>query len=182
MGEGGFCRVTGPIWSGAMGQIPLLCRGRVVATAVVDGEDEEKLLAHRWSMNNNGYALRVPWVGDCPRAILMHRQILGLSHGDGQQVDHINRDKLDNRRANLRIVNYSEQAQNRSSYRGSTSRFRGVYWAKDKQRWRVRPGLNGIYVHVGYFKSELEAAEAAEAWRREHMPFAEPDPLLVAPS
>lgn len=88
-------------------------------------------------------------------------------------------EKLDNRRGNLRVVTRAQNRQNTSSCRGSTSCFRGVHWAKDKKRWRVRPAVHGHYVHVGYFRTEIAAAMAAEDWRRKHMPFAEPDPELL---
>lgn len=154
----------------------LSCDGAVRGVALVDDADLERLSAFRWFLNSNGYAARA--IGD-GRAELMHREIMGLGHGDGQFVDHVNQNKLDNRRENLRVVDALASAQNRPSCRGSSSRFRGVSWAKDKRRWRVRPQLGGASVHVGYFASEIEAAKAAETWRKANMPFAEPDPLLA---
>ena len=52
------------------------------------------------------YAVRKINIGKLNTMLSMHRQILGLSYGDGKIVDHIHRDGLDNHRSNLRIVSY----------------------------------------------------------------------------
>ena len=76
-----------------------------------------------WSYSNSGYAMRGTTAGGkksrgytakdaAEKTRLMHRQILGLIHGDGKEVDHINKDRLDNRRANLRVVTRKENCAN----------------------------------------------------------------------
>jgi hypothetical protein len=65
-------------------------------------------------------------------AIRMHRVILGLGNDDPLDPDHINHDRIDNRRSNLRPVNQSENNANRQKTRG-TSRYKGVYW--DRGKW-----------------------------------------------
>jgi len=60
----------------------------------------------------------------------MHRLILGLKFGDKREVDHINRDGIDNRKCNLRIVNRNQQNQNRRAVRNRCSKYRGVCFAK----------------------------------------------------
>jgi hypothetical protein len=109
----------------------------------------------------------------------MHRFLMGLDFGDRREVDHINGDKLDNRRANLRVVTHAQNGQNVRISIPRTSSYRGVYWITARGRWAAKAKLNGQDVWIGLFDDEREAALAAEAYRRSHMPFAEPDPLLA---
>lgn len=164
-----------------MRQIPLRQRGKVVAFALVDDDDFEMLMPWRWMLNDRGYAQRSTTIGSTADGsrrrvnVRMHRQIMRLDHGDGLEVDHINRNPLDNRRSNLRVVNHSENHENRAGGYGS-SRYRGVSWDTAREKWtatacrRIDGRLKSI--HIGRFSSEEEAADAAAAWRREHMPYA----------
>jgi hypothetical protein len=141
---------------------------------MVDREDAPKVEGYRWFMNRNGYAARQETIGPKKqRTVLMARVILGLEHGDKRQTDHISRDKLDNRRCNLRIVTKAQNAQNRMRTDG-ISKHRGVTLAKrvKKRPWQAYGAVNGKMTHVGYFATEDEAADAARAWRRIHLPFA----------
>lgn len=157
--------------------VPLWRRdGSIAAHALVDVEDKALVEGYRWHLGSNGYA-RFNRGDD---AVLMHRVIMRLGPGDRREVDHVSRDKLDNRRRNLRLADHSQNMQNRASHRGSTSRFRAVYWDPARQVWRARTQVNKRRVHIGSFTSEIEAALAVEAWRRENMPFAEPDPEVTA--
>jgi hypothetical protein len=142
----------------------------VVAFAIVDEEDYEAVQPHRWHLTDTGYAAR--WTGGrkARYRIRMHRQILGLERGDRRQADHINRDKLDNRRHNLRIV--AGDAENRQNVpaRGGSSQHRGVTWDKERGKWQAQARCGGK-VWRKRFATEQEAADAAAAWRAEHMPF-----------
>ncbi len=62
--------------------------------------------------------------------------------------------------------------QNVRAHRDSTSRYRGVWWETGKQRWRAAVCVDGRRKHVGWFTSELEAAEAVRAVRTESLPYA----------
>lgn len=149
--------------------------------ALVDAADAPSLLESRWSHDRrNNYAFRNLPSRDA--TMQMHRQIAGLVPGDPRQVDHINRDRLDNRRANLRIVGGARderQRQNVSSNRGSSSRFRGVSWDKRDKRWVAIVCKGGAVVYRRYCRDEVEAARLAESARKIHLPHAEPDPALA---
>lgn len=147
--------------------------GSIRAQVRVSAQDIPRVSRHRWRLSGGGYAIRGK-----KTTTLMHREILGLEPGDPRYVDHINRDRLDNRRENLRIVTPLQQRQNLSSHEGAKSRFRGVDWRKERGRWRAKATLNGKTHYLGTFEEEVEAARAADAWRLENMPFAEPDPEL----
>lgn len=146
----------------------------IVAYALVDSEDEEMVSAYRWTLHASGYA--TAHIGG--RGVLMHRLLLGLSRTDDRLGDHINRNRLDNRRENLRVLDSrAESNQNKSHYRNHSSHFRGVSRMprarNGRERWRARARLNGEGIHLGVFPSEREAADAAARFRREHMPYSE---------
>lgn len=142
------------------------------AWALVDPVDYERLAAQRWRLHSRGYA--ISHKPNAPRGstVYMHRAVLSLDTGCGVEIDHINRNLLDNRRANLRIATRAQNQQNVRAI-GGTSRHRGVAWDRNKKRWRAHAQLNGRHVHVGYFKDEERAGEAIAAWRQIHMPFSE---------
>lgn len=155
--------------------IPLRARdGTVKAFAMVDADDYDELSQDRWYLHSAGYAARSSGDG-----ALMHRHLLGLGRGRKDQVgkatlegDHINRNRLDNQRANLRVCSRPENRQNTSATRNSRSKHRGVGLHKASGLWRAYGYLGGHHRSLGYFKTEEEAAEAARRWRAEHLPFA----------
>jgi hypothetical protein len=155
-------------------RIPLRNRdGDAVAWAIVDDEDAH-LAEITWSLVSKGYVARCVKIPGTRRNISyrLHRVIMGLEHGDERQVDHINRDKLDNRRANLRVVSARVQAQNCDARRGGTSKYRGVSLTVNGT-WNASAQVGRVKYHLGRFATELEAHRAASAFRREHMPFSE---------
>lgn len=159
--------------------IPLWGRGKKIkGYTVVDARDFDALNVHRWHRDSAGYVRRYVERDGRMAGIHMHRVVLGLAYGDPMQADHINRDRLDNRRVNLRAVTQAQNMQNRPSAMGSSSRFRGVYWEPSRGRWRAEVQQGGRSIYIGRFTSEVDAAEAVDAYRLQHMPFAEPDPAL----
>ena len=103
------------------------------------------------------------------------RLILGVYGDDSIEVDHINRDPLDNRRANLRLVlpgGHGRNAQNRRSHKGSMSQYRGVSWDRTKGKWIARVYVHGRNVNLGRFDDEDEAGRVAKEYRLRHMAFA----------
>jgi hypothetical protein len=151
-------------------RIALRCRdGFPHAFAVVDAADYARLSEFRWYLASNGYARRTS-KADGQRKIYLHRAILGLEPGDKRQVDHINGDKLDNRRSNLRIATSMENAQNRRGGRGS-SPHRGVSWSNTNNGWLAYSQVNGVRTHLGTFGSEEAAARAVDRHLASHAPF-----------
>lgn len=155
-------------------RIPLWSKdGQIHAWALIDKEDFAWLNQWHWTITPRGYVNRRVTIGiNKQTTIYMHRQILGLPHGDPHEADHINRNKLDNRRVNLRIVTRGQNAQNLDS-RGTTSPFRGVCWDRGRKKWMAYAGLNGCTHYLGHYDNEEEAAAVAAEFRRKHMPFSE---------
>jgi hypothetical protein len=150
--------------------IPLHARDcSIHAWTQVEAADLPLVDRWRWSFDGR-YAYR----RENGRSMRMHRQILGLPLGDPREGDHLNRDKLDNRRANLRIATRSENGQNLPTDSYGQSGCRGVSWSAQKGRWRARFNLAGRDHHVGFFDDPEEAAAAVASARQEQMPFATP--------
>lgn len=119
--------------------------------AIVDESDYEELSKHKWTLKGDGYAHR-----GTPRPerkwILMHRQI--MQPLTSMQVDHINGNRLDNRRCNLRICTLAENRMNTPKQSRNTSGYKGVSLHKQSGLWvaKIRHDT------VGYYKTKLEAA------------------------
>jgi hypothetical protein len=146
--------------------------GAIRAWALVDQDRFDELNAVRWHFNS-GYAVRwIPRPGGGQLKVRMHREVLGLERDDPRLADHVNGDTLDNRAANLRVVEAAGNAQNAAPRQGTTSRYRGVAWNREQQKWAAYGAVNKRRVHLGYFTNEDAAGHAAAVWRAENMPFA----------
>ena len=140
---------------------------QIVGHAVIDGADADLVGDLRWFLGNTGYAeKRVN-----RRVVSIHRMILGLTYDDGLEGDHINRDRLDNRRANLRIVTKGQNSQNKGSQPGSTSAYRGVSWSKRSCAWIVQVMTGRKNHRFGPFSDEHEAGRVAKEARARLMPY-----------
>lgn len=115
-------------------------------TVKVDDDDYQFLSKLKWCINSSGYA-------KTSNEMYMHRMILGVNNKF--VVDHINGDKLDNQRHNIRITNQSVNACNTNVTSGASS-YRGVYLDRKTNRWVAQ----FRHKHVGMFSAELEAAKA----------------------
>ena len=78
-------------------------------------------------------------------------------------VDHLNGDKLDNRRRNLRPCSTAENNANRASKAGASSRFKGVTWDKSRDKWMAAIAAHGQSKTLGRFDNEEDAARAYDA-------------------
>jgi hypothetical protein len=123
--------------------------------AIVDDEDFDWASKFKWHAAKTGYATRrgVRINGNQP-CISLHREIVGAV--DGDVVDHINGNRQDNRRCNLRITTYNGNAQNRAKRAGLSSKYKGVHLARGK--WQVTIKVNNKPRFLGLFDNEIEAA------------------------
>lgn len=127
-----------------------LTKGKV---ALVDDEDYEYLMQNSWCYQNPGYAAR----RRNKTIQLMHRIIMKAKKGE--QVDHIDGNRLNNQRDNLRLVNNSQNSMNRSLQGNNTSGYKGVSWSKEKRKWHSYITKNGKRTHIGYYACKHEAAK-----------------------
>jgi hypothetical protein len=152
--------ITEPCYNGIMKTIKLT-KGYF---AIVDDDDFERLSQWEWyalvAKNGRVYAVRVQYASAPakPRTILMHREILNAP--PGIDVDHEDRDGLNNQRLNLRIATRTQNQGNSSRRKDNTSGVKGVTWNKQHQQWRAQIQVNGKKQHLGYFRNTHSAASA----------------------
>lgn len=137
--------------------------------ALVDDDVFEWASKFKWFAHWRGsafYAARTeysPNGGKC-KTISLHREI--LSAAVGTLVDHKDRDTMNCRRENLRFADRAGSARNRSPFKGR--KFKGVFFRKDKLRWRAGIGVNWKMIWLGHFDSDIEAAKAYDIAARKH--------------
>lgn len=143
-------------------QIPL-AHGKGIA--LIDNDDYERISAHHWYLSGDGYAARGTTDKSRKRhTVYMHREVL-LATGD-LVVDHINHNRLDNRRENLRSVTLCENLHHRKGPQvNNTHGFPGIERSRDQ--WRARIQVAGTLHELGCFAAPEEAAHAyQEALKR----------------
>lgn len=104
-----------------------------------------------------------------------HRVIWKWVHGeDPLIIDHINGNPADNRLANLRSGTIADNSRNYTKPAGKSSKYRGVRWVSRDKSWTANISAGELgKIALGYFKSEIEAAQAYDrAARQYHGDFA----------
>lgn len=129
--------------------------------ALVDDVDAEAVLAagpwHPYRRPHTTYAIAHTRKESGQRTtVQMHVLILGIRTG----IDHVDRDGLNNRRANLRPATRSQNGANRRVPSNNTSGYRGVAWHRRNSRWIASIQVDKRTRHLGYFGSPEEAARA----------------------
>ncbi len=135
----------------------------VIAQAIIDTEDINKVKYIKWRLNCNGYVMN-----NSHTSIFLHRRILGVD----TMVDHKNGNRLDNRKCNLRVATPSTNQMNVN--------YLGVYRHKDKYIAKIK--LHQHQTHLGVFAYEEEAKYAR--WYAEQVLFKEfaypkPEPKII---
>ena len=125
-----------------------------VGRALIDLEDIDKVKNLRWCLNGNGYVLH----GTNKNKAFLHRLLIDCP--DDMMVDHINRNPLDNRKSNLRIVNNQQNSMNKGAQRRNTSGHKGVSWDKSKNKWYAYITVNYKLINLGRFSILEDAVEA----------------------
>lgn len=160
-----------------MKEIPLT-KGKV---SLIDDEDFEKVSKFHWAFDGR-YARSVFKRPSAKRKrdprgqtnIYLHRFILGLYDENfnsiprsRKEVDHINRNKLDNRKENLRLITSSQNKVNqpKRNIKKATSVFKGVsfYKSGNYTAWAAKITAKDKYINLGYYDTEKDAARAYNA-------------------
>lgn len=160
----GFSGLCGKIQGGSRLRVPIFTKTGYKGDLIIDDEDWDKIKHLKLSTNvgyARGYSKR--------KTYFIHRIILNAPKN--MQVDHINNNRLDNRKSNLRLVNNKQNNENRKgAYSTSKTGIRGVSWQKQHQRWRAVIMSNYKQVYNKLFNS-IEEATAAVVNKRKELGF-----------
>jgi hypothetical protein len=91
---------------------------------------------------------------------LLHRYLKREQLGEGLQVDHINLNRLDNRKGNLNVVTQQENLHKKKVYKSNKSGVQGVKWNKNLNKWQAQITRNKQRVHLGVFDNLQDAIVA----------------------
>lgn len=140
-----------------------------ILTFIVDEEDAPIIQNRLWNCSSNGYIVNR---GKRQNPItLLHRLIMNAT--PGMLVDHINMNRLDNRRSNLRMCNKSENMRNRGKQANNVSGFKGVCLDKRRNKYKAEIKNGNTKKFLGYYATAEDAAKAYdEAATKYHGEFA----------
>lgn len=132
-------------------------QGAIKGKALIDLDDVDKCKRFKWGMYSNGY-----FYGNINKIlrIRLHRFVLGLDDWNiNNEVDHINRNRADNRKSNLRIVNRSDNNKNRnkSCSKAVNMNNDNVYFDKKRNRYYRRYNYQKITYNTSYYKNRDDA-------------------------
>lgn len=147
-----------------MPEILLSCGNKVAIS-----EEDEVLIAKKWRINPYGYPVRSTTVKErlndkVPATYMLHREVMSRALdrllGSKVIVDHINGDKLDARRENLRLATHNQNTRNSLKSKGATSKFKGVarYRRKGKDQWQSYIYINKRLKCIAIGKDEEQLA------------------------
>ncbi len=122
-----------------------LTRGHVT---VVDDDQFEKLAQYRWHTSGSGYAIRFVGGRKNHRIIHIHREIFGTVP-DGMEIDHINMNRMDNRRENLRLATRQQNRFNQNVRIDNKLRLKGINYIPSINKYRARISMNGATKDLG---------------------------------
>jgi hypothetical protein len=159
--------IIGMYGGAVMREIPLHGKYGSGKTVKVDDEDYERLASRKWHVDNCGYVRchELKSVNPARPVILMHRLIMHDKLAKGLMIDHINGDKFDNRKQNLRTCSNQQNMCNRNKpnrkIKGAkASIYKGVRGYGRNGKWEARISINGKAKHIGVYETEKEAALA----------------------
>ncbi len=138
-------------------------------TVIIDSDDYDRVMAWKWTYNksNGSFERRHHVSGSGKNRVReswsLHRYIMGFP--EGKMVDHINRDRLDNRKSNLRICSHHENARNCNKRSTNTSGYKGV--TRVGNGWMAQTTVLGTHKYLGWFKDKKEAAKAYNSFAKE---------------
>jgi len=126
---------------------------------LIDKKFYDKVKNYKWRQDSlAGHVVITIGKKGHRKLLRLHRLIINVK--DGELVDHINGNVLDNRLKNLRLANKSKNAMNRGKQRNNTSGYKGVSFNKQMNMWQAQLVANKIKRLNSFFKTKKEAAIA----------------------
>lgn len=125
-----------------------------IARSKIDLKDVKLVKRYKWNLTPQNYCR------NASHEIALHNLIMGDYDTKNFVIDHINRDRLDNRRSNLRVVDYSMNGFNKGKQSNNTSGHVGVSWEKRRNKWEAHIKINKKKKFLGYFDDIDDAIKA----------------------
>lgn len=136
---------------------------------LLDDEDYNKVKESAYCLSNcklHSKKIQVKFKG---RNISLANFILDLE--PGTLIDHIDRNPFNNQRSNFRICDHQQNNFNKGPYDGR--KYKGVSYAKRRNKWEANITKTYKQYKIGYFNTEIEAAKAYDKYAKElHGEFA----------
>ena len=151
-----------------MVEVPLT-KGKV---ALIDDSDLPLVINHKWHFDG-AYARMCTWDPATKKSglVRLHTLLTGLKH-----VDHVNLNKLDNRRENLRPCSHKQNCRNQSAKARNVAGFKGVGFDVERNKWRAQIMIDGRQHFLGRYEKAEDAARAYDAAARSQFgEFARPN-------
>lgn len=176
-----------------MKEIPLSnnpkCKHYGKYKAIIDDVDFDLIAKHKWRVyfNGNKSKIKKPYASAMVKDnngkyvnVSMHRMLLKVIDSK-IFVDHKDNNGLNNQKENLRTCTHSQNQMNKRPY--GTSKYLGVFWHTSKRtiinknglkkeytysKWMAGISIKGKRVHIGYYKSEVDAAKAYDSFAKIH--------------
>lgn len=123
---------------------------------MVDDEDFDWLNQYYWHVDKEKTV--ASHMGITGKRFLIHRLIMNAP--DDMEVDHIDGNRLNNQKSNLRLATSSQNKINRGPRKDNKSGYKGVSWHKQQNKWTARIKANGKYQYLGLYKNIEKAVEA----------------------
>lgn len=128
-----------------------------IARAVIDLEDIERCKKYKWFLKGNYVACSFN-----KTKIYLHHYILDIENikETGLEVDHKDRNKLNNRKNNLRVTTININRANINAKKDNKSGIKGVYYFERTNKWRTNITINKKNIHLGYYENLEDAIKA----------------------
>jgi hypothetical protein len=129
--------------------------GDIKAETIIDSEDYNKVKDYKWHVSAGAIKTDID-----RKKLNLSNLILGIINSRQIVIDHIDRNKLNNRKSNLRLATHRQNDCNKIVRKDSVSGYKGVQLHKQTGKWRARIKVDYKNIHLGLFEDILDAAKA----------------------
>lgn len=129
-------------------------KGKNNLYTIVDDDNFYEINKYKWHISSLGYVIRT----EKNKIIYLHRKIMNFPLD--KVIDHINGNKIDNRKSNLRIVSIKKNVRNQKYHKNNTSGFLGVSFRKGRNRYRATITVDKKQIFLGNFINIKDAIDA----------------------
>lgn len=121
-----------------------------VGRAIIDLEDLSLIKEYKWYLNRvNNFV----YADTGSNSLYIHRLLMNVVFDNNFYVDHVDRNRLNNKRLNLRVCSNIENCRNRGKKGDCSSEYIGISWVKDKKRWFSYIWIEYKRISLGKYKT-----------------------------